>query len=408
MRDPSKSEQRSTTRRELLAGLGIGSVAATAGCLTTLPSFGQRVRYGEVDEPAPGGAAYRRWVPAGGTASVHYQVPGQRGERTLGGPIEDQRISTSMEYVGVELPDAEYVCRVIPPSTDTSVFVLRTTPDRTHVEQVLEDLGYDRADPYRGVDRYERSEGRNGPVRLGDASVGVGDDAVLYTEDDSAELLEPIIDTGVGESRRAHTQRAEVAELFGAIGAHPVTDIGYDVGGLADSSLMARAEQYTFDADAAYAIGTRMYADGDDISRRDLESEIESHPDAVDATRVDLRIDEPLVTIAVELDHDRFLEHFGPPIDYPLVIWDLTYDEDAEEVEVVHHAGEDVDPDRLELQSRGIDDELSQFGDEYRTVSRGDSLVVDVAGYEDWAVILALVDPVTGDTEPSVVQTDPN
>jgi hypothetical protein len=45
-------------RRELLAGVGAG-VVATAGCVTTLNPLGQRVRYGDIDEPAPGEPVYR-------------------------------------------------------------------------------------------------------------------------------------------------------------------------------------------------------------------------------------------------------------------------------------------------------------------------------------------------------------
>ena len=392
-----------STRRGVLSGLGVGSLAATAGCLTTLPSFGQRVRFGAVDEPAPDGAAYRRWLPAGERTNARYHVPGNRGEQTLGGPIEDGGISNSMEYVGVDLTDVEYVCDV------NGVFVLRTDPDRDRIEQVLDELEYRQIDSYRGFERYERPS--TAAVGFGTASVAVGDDAVLYTGDGPAHL-EPIVDAGAEESARVATQREPIMALFETVGAYPVTNISYsDVGGR-NGPVVARADQYAFDDEAAYAVRTRLYGDETEISRREIESQIESRTDstpyALDAHRVDLRIDEPFVTIAAEFDHDEFREQFGPTTNYPLVSWDINYHETDEEVKLVHLAGETVDPDRLEIQGEGLSGELPQFGETYRKVSPGDSIVISVAGNEGWSVGLAVVDQTTGDTHPLFAQRDPN
>lgn len=391
-----------STRRGVISGLGVGCLAATAGCLTTLPSFGQRVRFGAVDEPAPNGADYRRWLPAGMNTNARYHIPGERGEQTLGGPIEDRRISNSMEYVGVDLTDVAYVCDV------NGVFVLRTDPDRDRIEQVLDELEYRQIDGYRGFERYERPG--TAAVGFGTASVAVGDNAVLYTADDPAKL-EPIVDAGAEESARVATQREPIMALFERVGAHPVTNISYsDVGGR-NGPVVARADQYAFDDEAAYAVQTRLYAD-DDISRRDIESKIESRTDstpyALDARRVDLRIDEPFVTIAAKFDHDEFTDQFGPTTDFPLVSWDITYHETDEEVELVHLAGEEVDPDRLEIQGEGLGRELPQFGEMHRTVSPGNSIVISVAGHEDWSVGLAVVDQTTGETHPLFAQRDPS
>lgn len=379
------TEEQLTTRRTLLTGLGVGTVAATAGCLTTLPSFGQRVRYGDVDEPAADGATYRRWLPDTEGARAYFHVPGERGEETLGGPVNDSDITNRMPYVGVERSEVEYICRVFPNESD-GVFVLRTDPDREHVQQVLANRDYERVDAYRGVDRYEYDES---------ASVGIGDDVVLYTSD-TVEQFEPVIDARTDESFSTRTQRERIAGWFETIGAHPVTEVNYwEVGEVEELPHVGVAEQYAFEEDAAYYIQSRVYPDGEDISQRELESEIESVPNARDATRVDLRIDEPYVTVVVELTHDRFVKHFGPLFDYPLVNWESTYDADAGEVEFVHDSGEAVDSTRVEIRGSGFSDELPQFADEYRTISPGDNVVVDITGYDDWTVGLDIVDPVT-------------
>lgn len=406
MSGPSNTEgEQNTTRRRLLAGLGTGFGLATAGCLTTLPSFGQRVRYGEVEEPSPDGATYRRWLPADQGARAFYHVPGERGEETLGGPIDDTSMSSRMEYVGVDMDDVAYACRISTHRED-DVFVLRTDPDLTHIEGVLDDLAYEPVDRYRGVDRYERPSDQNVTVGSNQASVGIGDDVVLYTEETVAQL-EPIIDAGVDVSYRVHSQRQELKTFFEAIGGQPAMDVTYtDIGELEDSMARGSARQYVFDDDAAYFIRTVLNAEGEDISRSEQESWIESREYATDARRVDLRIDEPLVTIAVEFDHDRFLEQFGPAIDIPLVTWDVTYHRDSEAVEVVHLAGESVDAEGLAVRGDNLGNELPQFDDQYQTVSPGDSLAIDVSGHEDWHVGIAVVDPVSGVEQPLFFRED--
>lgn len=370
------------SRRGMLSGLGTGAVAATSGCLTTLPSFGQRVRYGAVDEPTPGEPVYGDWLPPGSGTSVRHHVPGQRGEETLGGPVEDRYISSGLEYVGVTFDEVEYVTRL------GERFVMVGDVDQGRVRDQLDRNGYSSIDEYSGFERYER-EHRPGATS---ASVVVDDDAVLYSGG-SIEELEPIIDAKTGGTPRAGERSETVKRQLETLGAHPVTTFGYTVEDETSRGLAAGGTQYAFDDESAYAIRTEIYLDPDDISRSDIEAEIESHPDARDATRVDLRIEDRVVTIAVELEHDTFVEHFGPLVDYPLAAWDASYDETEREVTLTYLGGDQTDPASFELINSETDEPVDgQFAEQYESLSAGATVTVLLGNRDELRLHVEYID----------------
>jgi hypothetical protein len=61
--DRGGGQTRRGVLRRTAAGIGIGALSASAGCLATLPPLGQRVSYGRVDAPAGDEATYATWVP---------------------------------------------------------------------------------------------------------------------------------------------------------------------------------------------------------------------------------------------------------------------------------------------------------------------------------------------------------
>jgi hypothetical protein len=378
---------RTVGRRELLAGVGAG-VAAMAGCATTLNPLGQKVRYGDIDEPAAGEPVYRDWIPAalgpnsvpGSTSGLGYQVPGERGEETVGAPpmYYDEMVKENLVAVGVEFDSFEYVVRIGATTLGRASFdrdrVEQTILDRGRDGGIVSDGGYERASEYRGVDIYTRG----GPEPGG--TVAVGDELLAVADD--PEQVEEILDTGAGTRARRHEVDDAYARLVDTLGGMPITDL-HQVGG---TEKLASGSGRLFDDSAAYIVSADVYADDVDISRADVEGDLAdgsmgSLP--LDANRVDLRIDEPVRTLVYKFDHDTYEDLPGTLFEYPFVTWEFDYDGAA--LTITHRAGTELDPSRYTLRDvRRGEPTDEQFDDRFETIAPGDTLTVDLGGRTEW------------------------
>jgi len=151
-----------------------------------------------------------------------------------------------------------------------------------------------------------------------------------------------------------------------------------------DDEVVASGHGLLFDESAAYSIHTRVYAEDAGVSRADLEGRLdEGLAGAPDATRVDIRMDDPVVTTALKFDHGTYRDLFGPLFAYPLVAWGFDYD--SETLTITHRAGTDLDPSRYTLRDiRRREPTDEQFDDRYETVEPRDTLTVDLGGRTDW------------------------
>lgn len=391
-RDTTKENR---TRREVLAASGVTAFAATAGCLTTLPSFGQRVRYGEVNEPDGGPPAYRDWLPA--TLDTEdgqlphqalFQRPGSRGESTLGGPVGeyDFEIKNHMDAVGVDIDTFEYVLKLGTGPNDT--FVCRGDYDRSAVESALETMGYEFQETYEGYELY-RWPPESDSDNFVQIQIALSSDALLYS-DQEPHLTKALIDTSEGRRTRRVERDDQLARIASTDGAYPIMSLGMDSETL-DEEMGFRA--ITFDDEAVYAIDSIVYAGEREQTRRDIEAEIESWPEAIEADRVDIRLTDQSEKIVGKLDHETATELLAPIYEYPHITWDKSFDAAAEEVTITPLVGNSVDASVFtvrDISGEYREDEPfpsseTQFTDIGETIGPEDVLRLDVSDQEEWA-----------------------
>lgn len=389
-----------TSRRALLAGLGTAGGVAISGCLTTLPSFGQRVRFGDVAAPSPKEPTYREWIPAEidayrtfGGPRFEYQVPGSRGETAIGAPYNDRWNKDIMDYVGIDYRSFESLITV------GRVVVGRADFDRGRVDETLVRTQYEPTGAYEGFDLYRRTP----PGTADDAggrrgrTVAVGTDRILFARA-GPEAIEELLDTGMGRRRRRHEADDAFGRMLEELGAHPVTlssGGGPTMGGeSADSS----GQGVAFDDTDAYVTWVFAFPDRTDISRTDAEEWVAETPNALDATRVDLRIDGRVVSVVAKFDHGTFADLFGPLFEYPYITWGIDHDDADETLSFVHEAGDTVDASLFSLvDRRGSKTETVRTLDSRETLGPGDTVSVDISDTGEWSFSLRGRIPDDGD-----------
>ncbi|MWV40223.1 hypothetical protein [Natrialba sp. INN-245] len=411
MRTPNRLEN--SGRRRLLravgAGLAAGTSASTAGCLASMPTLGQQIRYADVDVPTSGEPIYREWIPArsalehadGGWRTVRYATPNAMGEDVVGAtdPLPEQVLRARLDYLGVGYGTYDHVLSVGPVTVCLGSF------DAATVRDTVLETGYEERGDYAGYDLFERTDLTRG--------VAVRDGAVLFRHraDASGPLdpadLEVVIDAEAGRVLR----RADEDDAFDAVsratGSHPTVQLfegwgpivrDLSEGFAARSSSMA----YAYDEEYVYHRTVCRFEAGAGLTAREVEDVLTRQNRVVEADGVEVVIDEPFLWVDLRESHEEFRSRVGDDRRYPQITWGVSVDGDGTEFTVSHDGGGPVDTDRLTLyldsRSRVEPGIAPQFDDEFGVLEPGDSLTVDsFEGDRDDSVALLYSPPETND-----------
>lgn len=375
-------ERKYYTRRKVLAGtLGAGMVAS-AGCLTAMPSLGQQIRFGRVDEPTSGPPIYRDWIPAEGTdsefglSSLVFIQPGSLGIESVGhgATLWSTIIKQQLDYVGMDFESFDYVL-----AYDDFV-VARGDIDWSAVESTIARTSYERAGEYETLTLYRRDDTNR--------TLGIGDDVMVGGRGDTAQAaIERVYDTGRGTRTRRHETDQEFATVTERVGASPSLSLGtgpmlpYDDSPDHPDSEWSTME-YRFDDEYVYLITTLVYPEGESVPTRHLEETVYESDHAVSATNVDIRADGRFGVIVIQLTHSEIRAMNDRPDGYhePFITWGIK--DDGDTLTLVHETGDTVDASWLSVEIDGEPTD-EQFGDEFDTVGPGDRLGIDVGEFAD-------------------------
>lgn len=364
------------SRRRLLrrsgAALAAGAGAANAGCLSFLPPASRTVQYGPVDVPSDrtgDAAAYRRWFPAAsalpdlGRADGYddgqwmYVTPGDLGGAELGSPfsIGLAVLQASMDYVGYGIDEFDALVGVDPVGT-----VAETTVDRERVRETLSGTPYERVGDYRSFDAYERTDRPKALL--------VGDEAVVQAAGENRRAkAEVLVDAAAGRVPRRHETDAAFRTYTDVIGAAPSVMDGF---GLLDDAVDAGL-RFTFDDSSAYFTHEHVFPAGETPTEGDVRRAVSGVDRGSAASRVELTIDDPRVTVDIQLDQAAF----ESPAQYrpiPFVTWAV--DDGVDAVTIRHAAGDPVPVAHLQVHPEGaLRDSLPEAG----AIEVGDALAFD-------------------------------
>lgn len=376
--DESTTEE-TTTRRGLLqaggAALAAGIAGSSAGCLSLLPPVGQQVRYGRVDVPAPTNTdpVYRKWLPAtselpdlehtDSAADINwmYVTPGNLGREQLGGEfrIGIDVVQSGLSYFGTPLSAHDHLVGV-----GSLGGVVESKVDRDHAGSVLVEGGFQPAGSYQGYDLFDRTD----KPRL----VAVADDAVVQSRGDRRrEKAETLIDAGDGRIERHHETDADFATFSEWVGAYPTIMEGFPPA-LVDATVEESAMVYTFDEQAGYFINKYLYQEGETPTKQAIKQRLNEDVNrAMQAWSVDIKIEEPRVTVQMRVEQDQFGSDFDDE-SLPFVTWGV--EESDETITVRHEAGESIPVDNLEISPREALQDPPAAG---TTLEAGDALSFD-------------------------------
>jgi len=351
MRQAPWTPEGGASRRRLLkrsgAALAAAAGASGAGCLSFLPPASREGRYGPVDVPTDRTTdrpTYRKWFPAEAAlpdlgyaegyddGNFVYVTPGDLGTDAFGAPFDIGRsiLQASMDYVGYGITEFDALVGVGPVGT-----VATGDVDRGRVQDVVDATPYEPAGFHRSFDVYERSDRE----RL----LAVGDHALVQTRGTNHRAkAEAIVDAAGGHVGRRHESDEPFERLTGFVGSAPTIMDGF---GVLDDTL-ADVMWYTFDDDSAYFVHEQLFADGATPSEGEVKRVAGEFSRTDSASRIEVTIDEPRVTIAWQLDGGAFTDR-GEYRPLPLVTWAV--DETDETVTVRHAAGDPVPVDRLQI-----------------------------------------------------------
>lgn len=411
------TDETNHSRRRFLAGVGAGGIASLAGCLTTLPAFGQRVRYGEVDEPSHDPPVYRDWL-AEEDESVASVDPGAWGPDTVSMPGIVNTITEQMDAVGIPFDSFDYALSI--DSVPVGMTVARADIDRTAVEETLDQIGYEHERTDEGYDIYSR--------QYRDRVLGVGDEFIIQSRDldgqgEAIENVEARIDTKAGRKTRQHEGNSEFARVTDAVGGYPWAGVsvgkGDGIGGIEidGSEALYQGDGYTVDDDGAYLVRTLLFPAGETVTESDVRDYVSQFQAATAMDRVDIRIDGRLVTIVAKATHSRFEEWAGGYV-RPLTAWSVEYGGGS--VTFRYEAGESLDPSLLTTKYVDVSGDVTeetpyedlveptpvQFVDVYDTVEPGDALRIDVSELGEWRVFVDFESPDSDETWTEVSYND--
>lgn len=395
---PDKRDNRlSGTRREMLAGLSTVAGVSMAGC-TTLPAFGQQVRFGSVDPPATNPPDYRNWIPEPESTDmpegdqyistyVEYLEPGSRGADLLGAPYGGRSVKPGMDDIGVAFADIEWAV-----ATRGSV-VARVSVDADTVDTALADTGYSRLGSYEGFDLYERSDLQR--------TIGVGEDVVVFAPyiTEPTEHVERYIDAGAGRLTRRYESDAPFSTLTDSVQAPPWMTLTDGDLALDDGQSILGSQWMNFDDTTVYAGRTFLFPEDSDVTAEAIRSSVSQYPEALDATRVEVTVDGAVATAVAQLPPERLLDSSGFSVyDQPIITWGLDWTPGDDTAVLTHEAGDTVAADvfTISLQAVAFDSTATsngpqrptpvetQFSDSYDRLEPGDSLAIDVSDVDSW------------------------
>lgn len=340
--------------------MAAGAGLSLAGCTSTLPPLGQRVRVGRVDVPPADPPAYRNWLPAPGEdgGRLHTGRPADLPAGTFG----RAHLATIPDWLGDPLEAYDRAVDVRP------AYVFDGGPDRDTVADALDGTRYEPAGEYRGYDWYARPDG---PRR-----VAVTDGAAIWARGDRARsAIESVIDAEAGRVERRHEVDQDFAALSAAVGeTHFDVFGGINVLGAVAADALLSSFSLTYD-DAVYVRSQFLYEDAAAVPEGAIRRELRATDMAVDADAVDVRSDGRRAIVELRRDPDDGNWRT------PLVTWGGVFDPDDESVTLAHEAGEAVDAGDLTVSVRGPDGAREeadrQFADAYGTVEPGDALTLD-------------------------------
>jgi hypothetical protein len=365
---PDPSDFALSRRRVLSSAAAVGTLSA-AGCTTTLPPLGQRVRFGRIDFPPSEPPTYRTWVPTRPSpdddAPVRSALPGRLPTGSLGRGL----FVAPSDYFGTDFETYDRAVAV------AGAYVFEGDTDPETVAAALDGTGYDPAGRYEGYDLYDRTD----TPRM----VAATDGAVLWAAGPHRRrAIERVADTGSGRRSRRHETDDDFAAITDAAGANGFVAIdGLEIGLDATSDALTTATTHAYrDSTAYFRSQYRFETEAAVPDPRQVRRELRAEETAVRADAADVRVEGR--RLAVEIRSER------EPVGWrtPQITWGADHDADAGTVTLRHEAGDAVDADDVAVTVRevGTDPGLlgtpegRQFADASDTVAPGDSLTRSV------------------------------
>ncbi len=402
MRDDQKS-QNYIGRRQALTGVSLGAIGLLSGC-STLPAFGQRIRYGTVDQPPQRDPFYRDWLPEPqrgplSVTRIEYVEPSNRGQSLFGAPYGGHYTKRNIDYIGMDFNEFDwFLCAN--GHTVGSVDV-----DADKVSQTIRKTSYEQFDEYGGYDIYKRNDMRR--------TVGIGAERIIYSGfgSDPIDEIKRFIDVGAGRVQRWHETNEDLARIIEAAGAAPVTHVGgtrTEING-----QQADFEGLTINTDDSYVYPRwlLLFPDGVNITRSELENHIAQSASALDPTRIDIEQTGQLVSLLAKIQPKEFrtissnnpFNHMavgrsGNVYRREFVTWGFSHDAENNVVTVKHESGDSINASRLTLYivdttAKEFEDRYTeapeQFTDKYEVVQPGDTIQVEVNTTENWQINIA-------------------
>ncbi|ERH00872.1 MAG: hypothetical protein J07HN6_02501 [Halonotius sp. J07HN6] len=418
MRDDQTS-QNGIGRRQALTGVGLGAIGLLSGC-STLPAFGQRIRYGTVDQPSQSDPFYREWLPEPqgyplSATHIEYVEPSNRGQSLFGAPYGGHYTKRNIDYIGMDFDEFDwFLCAN--GHTVGSVDV-----DADKVSQTISKTSYEQFDEYNGYDIYKRDDMRR--------TVGIGAERIIYSGfgSDPIDEIKRFIDVGAGRVQRWHEANEDLARIIDAAGAAPVTHVGGTRSEI--NGQQADLEGLTINTDEShvYPRWLLLFPDDVNITRSEIENHIAKSASALDPTRIDIEQTGQLVSLLAKIRPEEFRTiSGGNPFNYmaigqsgnvyqrEFITWGFSHDAENDVVTVKHEAGDSISASRLTLYivdttAKDAEERYTeapeQFADTYEVVQPGDTRQVEVNTTENWQINIAAEakESVAGWTEISYV-----
>jgi hypothetical protein len=402
MRDDTKRPNRRSFLRMVGGGLAVGGGAATTGCFSTLPPLGGDIDFGRVDPPSTADATYRAWIPdPTAFAGVDDEGPhdyyatvvrptafpgGPRGPTVHANYAAHRQCR--LDHFGVPWGDYRAVVDYFPKgSAQEPLFLVKAEFDAAAVGATLSATGYERATPVDGFETYDWPDGQR--------VVAVGDSTLVFaTGPHARDHARTVVDVVRGRVRPYHAADETFDRLSSWAGAGPLTEFSVPTFDLAEEvDATRRVRSIRPSGDAAYVALGLAFPDGETPTKKRLRRTYSSVATQENVS-MEVTVEDGLGLVERRQPRRSFLKattmRDGGEIRWPQTTWRTQFDRDAETVTFTHRGGDPVHAAnaRAVLYTDGLDEERdSQFADHTATVTRGDSLTVDVSDRENGDVL---------------------
>ncbi len=400
------------SRRTVLRAAGATLVAGAtslAGCMSTLPPLGRRVRFGRVDAPPRDQAVYARWLPpASALEGSHDDLPAPIQQTMVTTPgrlgVDDVGLNftlgasimrSQLDYLGMGFD--RYDWAMSPPGG----LVLAGDIDRTQVHETLTGTVYEPQGTHLDFDLYRRAD------RPAVAAVS-GTHVVFDAGDGAGSNVRTLIDTGRGRADRYVDVDEAAGRLVSRVGASPFTWFGAPTFTIEqnETTMDPRATAFSYDfADGNAFFSYDLLFSPDAIpDRPTIRTALETNDDAVRSAGVDVSIDDPFVRVEMRFDPADLRAANADPLVTPQITWTSAYDPATERLTLTHHAGDPVNASSLTLTADAQlpDDRLSPRRGQ---IGPGETLSIDLSGVNGTRVQVVLDDP-DGDSAVTIYTYD--